>query len=71
MLQHRSDNPDPNANATISLTHDLFVKLLTRQAGVRDTVFSDDVALEGSGLDLVRFFGLLDRPDEVFDIVTP
>lgn len=71
VLQHRSDEPDPDANATLHLTHELFIKLLTRQAGIRDTVFSDDVSLEGSGLDLVRFFGLLDRPDEVFPIVTP
>ncbi len=71
VLQHRSNEPDPEANATLQLTHDLFIKLLTREAGIRDTVFSDEVSLEGSGLDLVRFFGLLDRPDEVFPIVTP
>ncbi len=32
---------------------------------------SDDVEFEGSQLDLLRFFSLLDMPSETFNIVTP
>ncbi len=71
VLQHRRDDPATDANATIRITHALFVKMLTGQAGIKDTIFSDDVSLEGSGIDLVRFFALLDPADEVFSIVTP
>ncbi|GAB5451482.1 MAG: alkyl/aryl-sulfatase [Halioglobus sp.] len=71
VLQHRTGEPAEAANATVRITHDLFLKILTRQAGIRDTLFSDEVSLEGSELDLVRFFALLDTPDEVFNIVTP
>ncbi len=49
----------------------LFVKMLTGNAGIRDILFSDDVSVEGSKLDLLGFFALLDRPNETFNIVTP
>ena len=52
-------------------THPLFVKMLTGGAGIRDILFSDDVSVEGSKLDLLQFFALLDQPDPVFNIVTP
>ena len=71
VLHHRSDDPAANANATVYITHELFVKMLIGRAGIRDTLFSDDVSLEGSSVDLIRFFALLDRGNEVFPIVTP
>ena len=71
VLHHRVGAANPEANATVRITHALFLDMLTGQAGVRDTLFSDDVSVEGSTLDLLGFFSLLDRPDETFDIVTP
>jgi alkyl sulfatase BDS1-like metallo-beta-lactamase superfamily hydrolase len=71
VLHHRIGEPAENANATIQITHEMFLKLLTRQIDPAKVVFSDDVSLEGSEIDLVRFFALIDRPNEVFDIVTP
>jgi alkyl sulfatase BDS1-like metallo-beta-lactamase superfamily hydrolase len=49
----------------------MFVKLLVGEAGARDIIFSDDLAIDGSKLDLVKFFGLLDQPKGDFNIVTP
>ncbi len=71
VLHHRMGEPAQGANATVNLTHEMFLSMLTRQVNVRETLFSDDLSLEGSGLDLVRFFALLDQPEEVFNIVTP
>ncbi len=71
VLHHRLAEVDPTANATVKLTHDLFLKLLLGQAGVKEILFSDEVRFEGSQIDLLRFFALLDRPNEVFNIVTP
>jgi linear primary-alkylsulfatase len=71
VLHHRIGDAADNANATIQITHEMFIKLLTRQVGPREILFSDDVSLQGSEIDLVRFFALIDRPNEVFDIVTP
>jgi alkyl sulfatase BDS1-like metallo-beta-lactamase superfamily hydrolase len=71
VLHHRLAPPDPSANATLKLTHGLFVKILTGQAGLKDMLFSDELELEGSSLDLMKFFSLLDKPEGNFSIVTP
>lgn len=71
VLHQREGTPAPDANATVRITHPLFVKMLTGGAGIREILFSDDVSVEGSKLDLVRFFALLDQPNETFNIVTP
>jgi alkyl sulfatase BDS1-like metallo-beta-lactamase superfamily hydrolase len=71
VLHHRQRDADPNASATVRLTRDLLVRISTGQAGLRDMVFSDDLAIEGSRLDVLSFFSVLDRPDGKFAIVTP
>jgi alkyl sulfatase BDS1-like metallo-beta-lactamase superfamily hydrolase len=45
--------------------------MLTGGAGIRDILFSDEVSVEGSKIDLLRFFGLLEQPNATFNIVTP
>ncbi|MDI1301921.1 MAG: alkyl sulfatase dimerization domain-containing protein [bacterium] len=59
-----------NASATLTLTRPLLVKIVTKQAGVRDLLTSPDMKVDGSLIDLVRFFALMDKPDLVFPIVT-
>ena len=71
VLHHRPSSPDTPADATLRLTHELFLSMLTGQAGLKALLLSDDIELEGSTLDLLKFFSLLDRPDGRFDIVTP
>ena len=71
VLHHRPGKTDANADATIRITHPLFVKMLTGNAGIRDILFSNEVSVEGSKLELLQFFALLDRPDAAFNIVTP
>lgn len=67
----RRDAPDPNAAASVRLTREFLVKLATQQAGLRELLFSDDLAVEGSRLELLSFFSLLDSNDGRFPIVTP
>lgn len=71
VLHHRTGTSATEADATIEITHELFIKMLTGGAGAKDIVFSDDVSVSGKRIELVRFFGLLDQPDEVFEIVRP
>ncbi len=71
VLNYRAQPPDPEANVTVELTKELWLRLATRQAGLRELVFSDDLKVSGSRLDLLRFFRLLDEPDASFPIVTP
>jgi alkyl sulfatase BDS1-like metallo-beta-lactamase superfamily hydrolase len=70
VLHYRKAAADPKANATLSLTRPMLVKLLTKQAGIADVLTSPDLSVQGSTLDLARFFALLDKPDPVFPIVT-
>jgi alkyl sulfatase BDS1-like metallo-beta-lactamase superfamily hydrolase len=72
VLHHRRrDAPDPGAVATVRLTRPFLVGLATGQVGLREALFSDDLAVEGSRVELLAFFRLLDTPDAAFPIVTP
>jgi alkyl sulfatase BDS1-like metallo-beta-lactamase superfamily hydrolase len=71
VLNHQPSEPDEPADVTVELTRELWVEIVTKQAGLRDIIFSDDLQVSGSRLDLISFFMLLDRPDGKFGIVTP
>ncbi len=71
VLRHYARDPNPDANVTLKITHDLYLRMLTGTAGIKDTLFGDDLEIEGSRLDLVSFFRLFDKPDGTFNIVTP
>ena len=71
VLHHRKAPPADDANATLTLTHDIFLKMMVGTAGVKDTLLSDQLKISGSKIDLVRFFMLFDKAQGVFPIVTP
>jgi alkyl sulfatase BDS1-like metallo-beta-lactamase superfamily hydrolase len=71
VLHHHRREPDPGAAATLRLTRELLVRLVTGEAGLRELVFSDELSVEGSRLELLGFLSLLDRPGAPFPIVTP
>jgi alkyl sulfatase BDS1-like metallo-beta-lactamase superfamily hydrolase len=71
VLHHWPSTPDTEASATLMLTHGLFIQMLTGKAGLKDMLLSDELELEGSKLDLVKFFSLFDKPQGRFNIVTP
>lgn len=70
MLHFRKAAPDTSANATLTLTKPIFIKMMAGTAGVKDTLLSDDLKVDGSRLDLVRFFTLIDKAPGTFAIVT-
>ena len=71
VLHFKSAPPAADANATLTLTHSIFVKMIVGTAGIKDTLTSDDLKITGSKIDLIRFFSLIDKPDGKFAIVTP
>jgi alkyl sulfatase BDS1-like metallo-beta-lactamase superfamily hydrolase len=71
VLRHYRREPHPDANASLKITHELYLKMLTGKAGVKETLFSDDLKIEGNRLDLLAFFKLFDKPEGKFNIVTP
>ena len=70
VLQAHQAPVDSAASATLTLTRALLVKIITQQAGIKELLTSEDMQVDGSMLDLARFFSLLDKPDQVFPIVT-
>jgi alkyl sulfatase BDS1-like metallo-beta-lactamase superfamily hydrolase len=70
VLHFKKSAPAPDAQATLTLTHSLFVKMMTGSAGVKDTLLSDELQIGGSKIDLLRFLSLLDKAPGNFAIVT-
>jgi alkyl sulfatase BDS1-like metallo-beta-lactamase superfamily hydrolase len=71
VLHHKQAAIDPDANVTLKITHDLFLDLGMGLASIKDLIFSDQLSVEGSKIDLVRFFALQDKKSGLFNIVTP
>lgn len=70
VLHHRKAAPAADANATLTLTKPIFVKMMAGTAGVKDTLLSDQLSVDGSKIDLVRFLSLIDKAPGTFPIVT-
>jgi alkyl sulfatase BDS1-like metallo-beta-lactamase superfamily hydrolase len=71
VLHFKKAAPATDANATLTLTKPIFIRMMTGTAGVQDTLLSDDLEVDGSQIDLVRFFTLIDKAPGTFAIVTP
>jgi alkyl sulfatase BDS1-like metallo-beta-lactamase superfamily hydrolase len=59
-----------DANATLTLTKPIFIKMMAGTAGVKDTLRRDDLKIDGSTIDLVRLFTMIDKAPCTFAIVT-
>lgn len=70
VLYHRQVPAAANANATLKLTKSIFLKMVTGTAGVSNTLLSDDLKIEGSKIDLAKFFSLFDKQKGLFPVVT-
>ena len=58
-------------NATLSLSHPLFIDMLIGKVGFKDVLLSDDLKIDGSKIDLLRFLSLFEKPKSSFGIVLP
>jgi alkyl sulfatase BDS1-like metallo-beta-lactamase superfamily hydrolase len=72
VLHHRriAENDVAEADASLNLSKDFFLQMISGQAGAGALLSSDQVSIDGSALALGRFFSLLDKPDGRFPIVT-
>lgn len=72
VLHHRrlADQEVAEADASLNLSQDFFLQMVSGQAGAGALLSSDQVSIDGSTLALGRFFSLLDKPDGRFPIVT-
>ena len=71
-VMHYKESPAAaNADVSIALSKNLFVDILLGQAGIQQLLTTDDLAVEGSVLKLLKFFSLLGESNDNFNIVTP
>ena len=70
VMHHRRAARDPQANATLALTRPFFIRMMTGRAGGADLLLSDQTRIEGSRIDLARFFALVEKAPGNFPIVT-
>ncbi|HXA46008.1 MAG TPA: alkyl sulfatase dimerization domain-containing protein, partial [Burkholderiaceae bacterium] len=70
VLHFKKTAPATDANATLTLTKNLFIKTIAGTAGVKDTLLGDDLKIDGSKVDVVRFFSLFEKAPGNFSIVT-
>lgn len=70
VLRHEAAPPAADADATLTVTHPFFVRMVTGQVGGLGLLTSGDTKIDGSRLALGRFFGWLDKPAGTFPIVT-
>jgi alkyl sulfatase BDS1-like metallo-beta-lactamase superfamily hydrolase len=71
VLHHRQGEPDPNANATISMTRGTWNEIIARTATPQSKIMNGDIGVDGNPLALIQFFGMLDEPSQFFEIVRP
>ncbi len=71
VLHHRKAAPAADANATLTLTKAMYLRMIIGTAKVADVLMGDELKTSGSRIDLVRFFALFDKPQGIFPIVTP
>jgi alkyl sulfatase BDS1-like metallo-beta-lactamase superfamily hydrolase len=70
VLHFRAAPPAADAHATLRLTHPFFLRMMTGRAGAIALLTSDEVRIDGSRLDLGRFFSMFDKAPGTFPIVT-
>ncbi|MEO0439123.1 MAG: alkyl sulfatase dimerization domain-containing protein [Pseudomonadota bacterium] len=71
VMHHRIAPKDESADATLNMTQELFLGLILAETNFAGFLLSDDLDIEGSRLDLAKFFSLQDRYAGNFDIVFP
>lgn len=71
VLHHRVADPDPSADAIVTLTRAFWLQLLSGSVGATDLMTSDEISVEGSRLQFLSFLSMLEQPDQEFAIVTP
>lgn len=71
VLHFRRAPPADDANATLTLTKPFFLRMVTGSAGAAAMLASSETDIEGSTLDLGRFFSLIQKAPGNFAIVEP
>jgi hypothetical protein len=58
VLHYKKSEPAVDTNATLTLTKPIFIRMMAGTAGIKDFLFNDDLKVDGSRIDLIRFLNL-------------
>jgi alkyl sulfatase BDS1-like metallo-beta-lactamase superfamily hydrolase len=71
VLNHTPNKQVADADATITLSREVFNQVIMKQAGIPEKVGSGEIKIEGNAAKIQELFSLLDTFDGWFNIVTP
>lgn len=71
VLHHREQPLADDASVTINIGHDFLLDIMVGDVDVSTLLTTDDLDIDGSRVDLVKFLSLLQSTDGAFAIVTP
>lgn len=59
------------SKAAINITRRMFLRMLLGDAGLREMLGSNELDVSGNPVSLLRFFSMFEKPNELFNVVTP
>ena len=71
VLHHREQPLAEDASVTINISHEFLLDVMVGEVDLSGLLTTDELDIQGSRVDLVRFLSLLQLPDGTFAIVTP
>lgn len=69
VLHHKSGAiaaPD----ASLRISHELFLRMITGNVGLKEVLFGDDISVSGSRIKLLSLLSAIEQPDGTFALVT-
>ncbi len=71
VLHHRQGEADPDADATIRLTRNVWDDIVAQTATIQGVLLGGEISVEGSPLALVNLFGMMGTEEVAFELVRP
>jgi alkyl sulfatase BDS1-like metallo-beta-lactamase superfamily hydrolase len=71
VLHHKQTSELPPADATLTVSHGFFLRMVIGEAGAAALLTSSEARIDGSRLKLASFFGMLDKADGRFGLIEP
>ncbi len=69
VLHHKQGSVD-TADATLRISHELFLKVIIGTASLKEVLFGDEISVTGSRLKLLGLLSAIEQPDGTFALVT-
>ena len=71
VMHHKQLSNIQTADVSLNLTFTLFVDIAIGKASLKDLLLGDELDVEGSAIDLIRFISMIDKTEGTFNIIEP